>query len=418
MSRDESRPEIVHRTTCRVCDATDLEHILSLGPTPLANAFLRSPDEFASERWYPLDLYLCVRCGLLQLLDVVDPEVLFRHYLYVTGTSTTQAAHNRAYAQTLVERLGLGPDDLVVEVASNDGSLLGAFASHGVRTLGVEPAQNLAAEATASGIETVSEFFTRDLAVSLRAERGAARAVVANNVLAHVDDPRGFLAGCREWLADDGLVAIEVPYVGDLLERVEYDTVYHEHLSYFSIGALLRLAEAVGLAAVRIDRLPVHGGSLRLLLSRSHGGHAPDVLALESEERRAGLTGVERFRRFARAVGESREALVGLLERLAADGRSVAAYGAPAKGNTLLTFCRIDSRLVRYTVDRNPRKVGLYTPGSHLPVRDVAVLAAEDRPDFVVILPWNLAEEIMAQQQPYRDRGGRFIIPVPLAHVV
>ena len=347
MSRDEGRSEIVRRTTCRVCDGTDLESILSLGPTPLANAFLRSPQEFASERWYPLDLYFCHQCGLLQLIDVVDPEVLFRHYLYVTGTSTTQAAHNRAYARTMVERVGIGPDDLVVEVASNDGSLLRAFAAHGARTLGVEPARNLAAEASASGIETVGEFFTRDLAIRLRAERGPARAVVANNVLAHVDDPRGFLVGCRELLADDGLVAIEVPYVGELVERVEYDTVYHEHLSYFSIGSLLRLAEAAGLAAVRIDRLQVHGGSLRLSLSRSASAHAPEVLALEEEERRAGLAGAPRYRRFAREVAESREALVDLLEGLAVQGRSVAAYGAPAKGNTLLTFCGIDTRLVR-----------------------------------------------------------------------
>lgn len=419
MPDDGGRAEILRRTTCRVCDATALEPILSLGPTPLANAFLRSPEEFASERWYPLDLYFCAHCGLLQLLDVVDPEVLFRHYLYVTGTSTTQAAHNRAYARTMVERLGLGPDDLVVEVASNDGSLLRAFASHGVRTLGVEPAQNLATEASASGIATVSEFFTRDLAAALRAERGPARAVVANNVLAHVDDPRGFLAGCRELLADDGLIAIEVPYVGELVERVEYDTVYHEHLSYFSIGALLRLAEAVGLAAVRLDRLTVHGGSLRLSLSRSAPAHAAEVLALEEGERHAGLADAARFRRFAREVAESRGALVDLLEGLAVEGRSVAAYGAPAKGNTLLTFCGIDTRLVRYTVDRNPRKVGLYTPGSHLPVRDVAALVAgEDRPDFVLILAWNLAEEIMEQQRAYRDLGGRFIIPVPRAHVV
>jgi SAM-dependent methyltransferase len=411
--------DLVHRETCRICEAMDLEPILSLGPTPLANAFLRSPDEFETERSYPLDLSFCARCGLLQLLDVVSPEVLFRHYLYVTGTSATQIEHNRRYAEAVVDRLSLGPADLVVEVASNDGTLLRAFAAHGVRTLGIEPARNLATEASASGIETVSEFFTRELAGRLRAKRGAARAVVANNVLAHVDDPRDFLAGCRDLVADDGVIAIEVPYVGELLDRVEYDTVYHEHLSYFSIGSLLRLAEAVRLSVVRLDSVPVHGGSLRLFFSRSAGGHAPEVLDLEAGERRAGLMDAGRYRRFAAEVEESRRALVELLERLASEGHVVAGYGAPAKGNTLLNFCRIGPRLLRYTVDRNPRKVGLFTPGMHIPVRDVSALTAgEDRPDHVVILAWNLAEEIMQQQQAYRERGGRFVVPVPRARVV
>jgi SAM-dependent methyltransferase len=412
-------PDVVRRATCRICDATDLDPILSLGPTPLANAFLRSADEFGAERSYPLDVYFCGRCGLLQLLDVVNPEVLFRHYLYVTGTSATQIEHNRAYARAVIDRLGLGSADLVVEVASNDGTLLRAFAAQGVRTLGIEPARNLAAEASAAGIETVGEFFTGELARRLRAERGAARAVVANNVLAHVDNPGDFLAGCRELIADDGLIAIEVPYVGELLDRVEYDTVYHEHLSYFSIGSLLRLAESAALSVVRLDRVPVHGGSLRLFFSRSPGGHAPEVLALEAGERRAGLMDAARYRRFAADVEDSRTMLVDLLERLAAAGRVVAGYGAPAKGNTLLNFCRIGPRLVRYTVDRNPRKVGLFTPGMHIPVRELSALTSgEDVPDHLVILAWNLAEEIMQQQQAYRERGGRFIVPVPRARVV
>jgi SAM-dependent methyltransferase len=412
-------PDVVRRTHCRVCDATGLDAILSLGPMPLANAFLCSADDFAAERFYPLDLYFCRQCGLLQLLDVVNPEVLFRHYLYVTGTSATQTAHNRGYAQTVVGLLGLGGGDLVAEVASNDGTLLRAFAAHGVRTLGIEPARNLAAEASASGIETVSEFFTRALARRLRAERGPVRAVVANNVLAHVDDPRDFLAGCRELAADDGLIVVEVPYVGELIARVEYDTVYHEHLSYFSIASLLRLAEAVDLSVVRLDRVPVHGGSLRLYFSRAAGRHAPAVVAQQADERQAGLMGVERYRQFAAEVEESRSALVELLERLAAGRRIVAGYGAPAKGNTLLNFCGIGPRLVRYTVDRNPRKVGLFTPGMHIPVRDVpALMAGDDAPDDVLILAWNLAEEIMQQQQAYRERGGRFILPVPRARVV
>jgi hypothetical protein len=413
-----SPDEIVHRDTCRVCDAANLELILSLGPTPLANGFLASPAEFAAERSYPLDLYFCPGCSLLQLLDVVRPDVLFRHYLYVTGTSSTMAAHNRAYAETLVERLDLQSSDLVVEIASNDGSLLRSFRSRGVRTLGIEPARNLAAEASQSGVETANEFFTGALARQLRADRGPARAVIANNVLAHVDDPRDFLGGCRELVAVDGLIAIEAPYVGELVDKVEYDTVYHEHLSYFSIAALLRLAEAVELRVVQIDRLSVHGGSLRLYLSRSASDHAPEVRALVERERAAGLSSAARYRRFAADAGESRRALVTLLERLAHDGEHVAAYGAPAKGNTLLNFCRIDTRLVPYTVDKNPRKVGLYTPGAHIPVRPVSSIDGGNGPDFLLVLAWNLAEEIMNEQRAYRSRGGRFIIPVPRAQVI
>lgn len=419
MAGEPAAPDIVHRTTCRVCGAGSLEPILALGPTPLANAFLASPHDFAAERSYPLDLYFCTGCSLLQLLDVVNPELLFRHYLYVTGTSTTMAAHNAAYARTMAALVGLGPADLVVEVASNDGSLLRCFRAHGVRTLGIEPARNIAADATASGVQTVNEFFTAALADRLRAGHGPARAVVANNVLAHVDEPRDLLAGCRALVAEDGLVAVEVPYVGELIARVEYDTVYHEHLSYFSIASLLRLSESAGLSVVRIDRVPVHGGSLRLYLSRSARDHAPEVRAVADDERRAGLADGARYRLFAAAVQESRTRLVALLERLTAEGHVVAGYGAPAKGNTLLNYCRIDMRLLRYTVDRNPRKVGLYTPGAHIPVRDVSALSAEgSAPDYVLILAWNLAEEIMEQQRSHRDRGGRFIIPVPRAQVV
>jgi hypothetical protein len=419
MHNVSARPEVVLRTTCRVCGGGDLEEILSLGPSPLANAFLRSPAEFAAERRYPLDLFFCSGCSLLQLLHVVDPEILFRHYLYVTGTSTTIAEHNRSYAATVVDLLGLRAGDLVAEVASNDGSLLRCFQQHGVRTVGIEPARNLAAMAAAAGVDTVNEFFTDGVASAVRAERGPARVVAGNNVLAHVDDPIDFLAGCRTLLADDGLATIEVPYVGDFLDRLEYDTVYHEHLSYFSVRSLLRLAERVGLAVVRIDRVPVHGGSLRVYLSRSAGAHSAEVLAFAADERAAGIADAARYRAFARDVESGRTELVGLLESLVASGRRVAGYGAPAKGNTLLNYCGIDTRLLPYTVDKNPLKVGLYTPGTHIPVRDVSALHDEaTRPDYILILAWNFADEIMGQQRAHSERGGRFILPVPRPQVV
>jgi SAM-dependent methyltransferase len=400
------------RTSCRICGSADVTPFLSLGPTPLANAFLRSPGEFGAERRYPLDLYFCSVCSLVQLMDVIDPAVLFKEYIYVTGTSDTMAAHNTEYARTAVDLLGLGADDLVVEAASNDGSLLSRFRAHGVRTLGVEPAANIAAKARAAGVPTLEAFFNRATAAAIRAEYGAAKAVIGNNVLAHVDDTRDFLAGCADLLAPGGLVMIEVPYLAEFIDRLEYDTVYHEHLCYFSVSALKRLADEVGLSIVRMDRVPVHGGSLRMYAcARRPGGHAAAVEAWAQEEARAGLTGLPRYLQFAADVTRSREALRDRLGELIAAGNAVAGYGAPAKGNTLLNYCGIGTEWLSFTVDKNPMKVGTYTPGMHIPVLEVSTLL-DRQPDYVLILAWNFAEEIMRQQAEFRNRGGRFLLPV------
>lgn len=389
---------------------------LSLGDQPLANSFLAIPDEFLIEPRYPLDVYFCETCTLVQLADVIDPGALFRNYIYVTGTSETMAAHNAAYAQTVVELLGLGARDLVVEVASNDGSLLRHFQSFGVRVLGIEPASNLANVARAIGIETVDEFFDLETSRRVRESYGKAKAIIANNVLAHVDDTRDFLCGAHHLLDDDGLLVIEVPYLGELLERLEYDTIYHEHLCYFSVTALLRLYEAAGLSIRRIDQVPVHGGSLRVYASRQ-GPVGKEVLEFAAAERARGFNRLVSYERFAAAVEENRGSLLTLLCDLRSSGRSLAAYGAPAKGNTLLNYCGIDTNLIPFTVDRNERKVGLYTPGSHIPVRRVSALT-ESRPDYTLILAWNFAAEIMRQQRAYQEMGGHFITPVPrpMAH--
>lgn len=407
------------RPDCRSCGNTDLHSFLSLGPTPLANSFLRSSAEFEDEESYPLDVVFCPRCSLVQILDVVDPETLFRDYIYVTGTSTTIAAHNVGYARTVVELLDLGPDDLVVEVASNDGSLLKRFQDHGVRTLGVEPATNVAAMARAAGVDTVNRFFTEEAGRELRAEHGPARAVIGNNVLAHVDDTPGFLRGVRELLADDGLAVIEVPYLMEFMDRLEYDTVYHEHLCYFSIRALLHLCEGAGLRLVRVDDVPVHGGSIRIYAAPATRvpHHDAAVLARCAAEDAAGLADPRRYDRFSTEVQEQRSALRSLLSRLKDEGRSIAGYGAPAKGNTLLNFCDIGVDLIPYTVDRSPLKTGTYTPGSHIPVLEVDELLAR-QPDVVVILAWNFADEIMEQQREYRERGGRFLLPLPHPRLV
>jgi hypothetical protein len=396
-----------------------LRPFLSLGPTPLANAFLDAPGDFAAECSYPLDVYFCTACALVQLVDVIDPEVLFREYIYVTGTSDTIAAHNLGYAQTVAERLRLQPGDLVVEIASNDGSLLRCFQPFGVRALGIEPASNIAAMARAVGVETVNEFFNSSTAETIRSTYGRAKAVMFNNVLAHVDQTQDFLRGCRALLHDDGLAIFEVPSLARLVERLEYDTIYHEHLCYFSVHALARLCESVGLSVVAVEDVQVHGGSLRVYAGakEQHGSHAGEVMRRVERERLAGLASLEPFERFAARVRDNRRVLLDLLMRLRSAGKTIAAYGAPAKGNTLLNYCHIDTDLVEFTVDKNLLKVGKYTPGMHLPVQRVSTLL-ERQPDYVLILAWNFADEIMSQQQEYRDRGGRFIVPIPAATII
>ena len=416
--RDQGEPTAIlrHRTTCRSCGKATLNRFLELGPQPLANAFLRSPEEFAAERRYPLDLYFCTHCSLVQLADVIDPEVLFGEYIYVTGTSTTIAEHNRRYARAVVDELGLTADDLVIEIASNDGSLLSCFRDVGVRILGVEPARNIARVATDRGIPTENRFFERDAGAALRRAHGKARAVIGNNVLAHVDDTAGFLQGAADLIDDDGAVIVEVPYAREMLERVEYDTVYHEHLCYFSITALSHLGALAGLAIVRVDEVPVHGGSVRVWFRRN-ASTGPTARALLAAEQENGLATLAAWERFAERTRAQREQLQALLRRLTSEGKRVAAYGAPAKGNTLLNYCGIGVDQIPYTVDRNPLKVGMLTPGMHLPVRPASTLV-EDQPDYVLILAWNFADEIMQQQSAYSAAGGRFILPIPAPSIV
>jgi len=407
------------RENCRGCGGRNLTRFLSLGPTALANSFLRSPEEFRDEARFPLDVYFCRDCSLTQLLDVIHPEVLFRHYIYVTGTSDTIARHNREYARTIAGLLHLSSSDLVIEVASNDGSLLTCFRDLGIRTLGIEPASNIAEIARSRGIETMNEFFCSAMARKVRETYGPARAVIANNVLAHVDEPCDFLSGARTLIGEEGLIITEFPYAGEFLDRLEYDTVYHEHLCYFSVTPILRMFERAGLAILRIDSVAVHGGSLRVYAGQweRNGRHAESVQAMAREECSRGLTGFARYEEFGEKTAANRQAIRDLLCRLKSEGRSVAGYGAPAKGNTLLNYCGIDTSLVPYTVDKNPLKVGTYTPGTHIPVLPVETLL-ERQPDYVLILAWNFAGEIMEQQREYHRRGGRFIIPIPAPRVV
>jgi hypothetical protein len=404
------------RTRCISCGGTRLSTVLSLGSTPLANAFVAPERAAEAEPTFPLELLFCADCFLAQLSERVDPAVLFREYLYLTGTSATMARHHEALAEAHARRFGLGEESLVVDIASNDGSLLRVFDRRGVRTLGIEPARNLARIAHDAGIDTVNRFFDVACALSVVSDFGRADLVCANNVLAHVPDLSGFLKGCRLLLAEDGVLSVEVPYLGPLLDNLEYDTIYHEHLSYFSILALRSAFAQAGLAIFDVEHLPIHGGTIRVL-ARPGDAWGGDVLDACERERARGFDRAETFHAFAAGVERNRAALRDLLEGLRAEGRRVAAYGAPAKGNTLLNYCGIGPDLVEYTVDRNPLKVGKLTPGMRIPVRPREAIDASP-PDYLLILPWNLTDEIIEQEAAFRRRGGRFVIPIPEPRIV
>ncbi len=401
---------------CLNCHGRDRELVLDLGSTPLANANVQPERVNEPEASFPLELMYCPDCGLVQLSQIVPPEIMFSDYLYMSGASTTMVEHFSQLAASHVKNLGLGADALAMEIASNDGTLLSAFAKHGVRTLGIEPAKNLVEIAKQKGVESVARFFGREVAQELRDERGPASVICANNVLAHVPDLSGVLEGCRIATEPAGVVSIEVPYLVHLIEGLEYDTIYHEHLSYFSVRALADAFLRAGLAIFDIVELSVHGGSLRLLARAGdrHGGIVAEMCRIEREK---GLEDPATYRAFAAAVARNRDELRGLLGQLKSEGKRIAAYGAPAKGNTLLNYCGIGTDLVEYTVDRNPLKVGTFTPGMRLPVREVAHLA-KDRPDVTLILPWNIAPEIIGQQKDYVAHGGAFLVPIPEPHIV
>ncbi len=406
-------------TRCRICDHGELLPILDLGAMPLANRFLRPDQENEPEPTFPLRLTLCPQCGGVQLDEEVPREQLFGDYIYHTGTSDLVHRHAAWLAQHATERYTVGPGDLVVEAASNDGSVLKAFRWLGLRTLGVEPSANIAELARDQGIETVTEFFDDRVGQELRAQVGPVRLVVARHVLAHVQDLQGFVAGIERLLADDGVALIECPHLVPFYQRVEFDTIYHEHLCYFSLGVLRTLFARHGLIIHDAQPVAIHGGSLVVHVSRPEGGYPTTsrVRAILNEEERLHLGKVPAWRLFADRVQRVREELPAFLDRLSDSGRSVAGYGAPAKGNTLLCACGIGPDRLPFTVDRSPAKQGLLTPGSHIPVRPPEALL-EDRPDVCLILAWNFADEIQQQQQAYRDAGGTFALPLPTPTLV
>jgi len=406
---------VEHSTTCRAC-GHDTEPFLAFGELPLANALV--PIGTKDEGRFPLMMTFCGNCGLVQLAESVDPDSLFRHYVYLSSNSPAFLEHARILTERLIKERALDAGSLVIEIASNDGYLLRNYRKAGIPVLGVEPARNIAQVARKDGIDTISEFFSIDLAATLRSDGKLADVIHANNVLAHVPDLRGFVAGLASVLKPAGMVVIEVPYVRDMIEKLEFDTAYHEHLCYFSLTPLVALFAKSGLDIFRVERIPVHGGSLRIFARHAGGGASEfSVTQMLSDERQWRVRDPALYRRFADAVEKFRPTLRECLAALRADGKSIAAYGASAKGATLLNYCGVDHTMLDFVVDRSATKQGFAMPGVGLPIFTPDELLRR-QPDYVLLLAWNFLDEILEQQAEYRRRGGQFIVPVPEPRII
>jgi hypothetical protein len=412
LGSEDSRP------LCRFCAAPLDLTVVDLGMSPLCESFLRVDQIRRMEPFFPLHVFACEQCYLVQLEAFVPPEEIFTEYAYFSAYSTAWVEHARQYVGMITERLGLGGDDLAVELASNDGYLLQHFVGAGIPTLGIDPAANVAKAAEKRGVRTLVDFFGREVAGRLVAEGTSARLIIGNNVLAQVPDLNDFVGGVKILLREDGTATFEFPHLLRLLAGVQYDTIYHEHFSYFSLGTITAIMRAHRLEIYDVQELWTHGGSLRVYAQHEAGPNSPsdavaELLRREDEE---GLRSPARYGQFAEDVRESKRSLLELLIGLRREGRQVVCYGAPGKGNTLLNYCGIRTDLLDYTVDRNPYKHGLYTPGTHIPIFPPEKIA-ETKPDYVLVLPWNLIDEIASQLAYVGEWGGRLIVPIPTATV-
>ena len=400
---------------CRFCGEPLRRTVVDLGMSPLCESYVEAAQLDEMEPFYPLHVRVCERCFLVQLRAYVAPEEIFTEYAYFSSYSSSWIEHARRYADMMIERLRLGPERLVVELGSNDGYLLQRFVERGIPTLGIEPAGNVAKVATERGVPTLVAFFGVETARQLVAEDRRADLLVANNVLAQVPDLNDFVAGMKLLLAPGGAATIEVPHLMRLLEGNQFDTIYHEHYSYFSLATVQRIFSAHEMTIFDVEELATHGGSVRIYAAHANENGRPAaarVAKLVEREDAAGLSTMEPYASFAARVQQTKRHLLKVMISIKGGGQSIAGYGAPGKGNTLLNYCGIRTDLLDYTVDRNPYKQGRFLPGTHIPILHPSKIA-ESRPDFILILPWNLKDEIIEQLSFVRDWGARFIVPIP-----
>ena len=405
---------------CRFCQH-ELTHLfVSLGSSPLANAFLTRERIRQAESFYPLDVYVCDRCFLVQLDPFELPERIFEDYAYFSSYSESWLEHAKSYARRMIESYGIGRESQVVEIASNDGYLLQYFAGEKIPVLGIEPAANVAEAAERKGIPTVVAFFGAETARRLKARGTSADLLIGNNVLAHVPDLNDFVQGMKILLRPRGLITLEFPHLVKLIEAVQFDTIYHEHHSYFSFLTVEKIFAAFGLTLFDVEELPTHGGSLRIYARHDEDTDRPvseRVGNLRNRERQSGFAGLDRYLSFQDRVHAAKREILKFFIEAREKGASIVGYGAAAKGNTLINFCGIKTDFMDYVVDRNPHKQGRFLPGSHIPVYE-PTRVRETKPDYVVVLPWNIQEEIMAQMSYIQEWGGRFVVLIPEVRVM
>jgi SAM-dependent methyltransferase len=402
------------RSGCRLCGSSRLEKGFSLTPTPPANAFVPQAALSTPQITFPLDVYLCLDCGHLQLIDVIDPRVLFEHYVYVSGTSPSFVAHFQSYAEQTIEQLGLKPGDLVVDVGSNDGTLLSFFKEAGMRVIGIDPAIEVADLANKKGIDTINDFFTASLARDIVDKHGPAALITANNVFAHADDLQGILEAVRCLLSPSGAFVFEVSYLVDVYQNVLFDTIYHEHLDYHRVEPIRRFFKRNDMILFDSQRVSSHGGSLRGYAAlaesgRSESANVSDLIKLEQQLK---LGAIDTYREFAQQIDRRRLELTALIRGLKDAGKKIAAYGAPAKATTFMYHFGLGADVIDFIVDDSPLKQGLYSPGLHIPVLPAQAMY-DKRPDYVVVLAWNFADAIIQKHVSFSIDGGRFIVPFP-----
>jgi SAM-dependent methyltransferase len=405
---------------CRFCGSLLKHTFVDLGMSPLCESYLSTSQLNRMEPFYPLHVYVCENCFLVQLEEYVDPESIFTEYAYFSSYADSWLKHVQSYTDMIVDRFKLGPDSFVVEIASNDGYLLQYFVKKGIPALGIEPAANVAKVAIEKGVPTLVEFFGQESAMRLKSKGKTPDLIIGNNVLAQVPDLNDFVGGMKTLLGPHGVITIEFPHLMRLMSENQFDTIYHEHFSYFSFISAEKIFAAHGLVLFDVDELPTHGGSLRI-----YACHVEDkskrvsdrVLKLRKQEELAGFTRLEHYVDFAEQVKETKRKLLDFLIDVKREGKRVAGYGAPGKGNTLLNYCGIREDFLDYTVDRNPYKQGKFLPGTHIPIFAPDKID-ETRPDYLLILPWNFKDEIIQQMAHIRSWGGQFIVPIPEVRIL